>query len=328
MSNTEQDTLEELLRHASPRPVPNPDDMAVAKAAVRNDWSDETARRKWRKRKVLLATAATVLIGVFVVSSNLLVPEQNSIQLAAIQKSFGPVYFLGDEAELRPTDELSAVMSGQTIVTGRDAGMALAWGTGGSLRVDENSRLRFAADGTVFVATGRVYFDSLPEVTTGNEIGAAPAFALATPHGVVRHLGTQYMTRVDTESLVVSVREGEVQIEGHAYEQKVGTGQQATLAGRQRPSILRISSTGDTWAWVTKTTPAVDVEGKSLHEFLTWVSRELGLELQFEGKSEAVAQVAVLRGTIDVEPAEALRLRLATAALDWRIEDGVIYITD
>jgi hypothetical protein len=79
---------------------------------------------------------------------------------------------------------------------------------------------------------------------------------------------------------------------------------------------------------VAKTTPGVDVDGKTLHEFLLWVSREMGLELRFEGEAEAVAREAVLRGTIDTEPAEALRLRLATAALNWRIEGGVIYITD
>ena len=54
----------------------------------------------------------------------------------------------------------------------------------------------------------------------------------------------------------------------------------------------------------------------------------MGLELRFEGQAESIAHKAVLKGTIDTEPAEALRLRLATAALAWRIEEGVIYITD
>ena len=328
MSNTERDTLEELLRHASPRPMPGTDAAEAAKASVRSDWIDEVTRRNRRRKVSMLAVAATVLVGVFVASNGLLVPEQEPVQLAVIQKSFGPVYFLGDDAELRPSDELSVVSSGQALGTGINAGMALAGERGGSLRVDENSRLRFNIDGTVFVDTGRVYFDSMPAVTASIEINDLPELELATPHGVVRHVGTQYMTQVDADSLVVSVREGEVHIDGKTYEQKIGAGQQATLVGRQRPNILRISTAGDAWNWVTKTTPVTDVEGMSLHNFLVWVSRELGLELRFEGRSEAVAQVAILKGTIDVEPAEALRLRLATAALDWRIEDGVIYITD
>jgi hypothetical protein len=66
----------------------------------------------------------------------------------------------------------------------------------------------------------------------------------------------------------------------------------------------------------------------TLHQFLVRVTRELGLELNFEGRAEQVAHDAILRGTIDAEPAEALRLRLATAALDWRIDEGVITISE
>ena len=328
MSDTKQDTLEELLRHAAPRPVPNPDDVAVAKAAVRNDWIDATSRHNRQRRTILLATAATVLVGIFAALSSLQISQQSPVQLAAIQKSFGPVFFLGEEAELRPTEDLSVVMSGQTIVTGNEAGLALAWGSGGSLRVDANTRLRFESDGAVFLETGRVYFDSQPGLSASIVGGDATAFELSTDHGMVKHVGTQYMTSVDTESLVVSVREGAVQNDGHAYDQTVETGEQATLIGRQRPNLLRINPYGGAWSWVTGTTPAADVDGKSLHEFLVWVSRELGLELRFEGRSEAVAQSAVLKGTIDAEPADALRLRLASAALDWRIEGGVIYITE
>ena len=82
------------------------------------------------------------------------------------------------------------------------------------------------------------------------------------------------------------------------------------------------------WAWVNRTTPSADVDGKSLHEFLTWVSREMGLELEFEGQAEGIARVAILKGRIDAEPGDALRQRLATAALNWRIDEGVIYISD
>ena len=46
------------------------------------------------------------------------------------------------------------------------------------------------------------------------------------------------------------------------------------------------------------------------------------------GNAEAVARDTVLRGRIDAEPAQALRLRLATTALEWRIEEGVIHISE
>jgi hypothetical protein len=56
----------------------------------------------------------------------------------------------------------------------------------------------------------------------------------------------------------------------------------------------------------------------------------MGLELSYQGDAERVARNdAILKGTIDTAPPEALRLRLASAALAWRIDDGgVIYVSD
>lgn len=322
MSDIENDDLETLLRHAEPRPVPAPADVAVAKAALHAEWRDVTGRRRARRRVAGFAIAATLLAGVFAVYNAARVPTVDVVQVAAVEKSFGPVYVLGERAELRPTDGLLQVASGQTIVTGDSAGIALAWGNGGSLRIDEDTRIRFASADAVFLESGRAYFDSVP----GN--GRAVDFTVLTEHGEIRHLGTQYMTEVDRDRLVVSVREGSVTIDGVYHEQTAAAGQQVLLAGRQRPSVLSISRSGDAWNWVARTAPSADMDGKTLYEFLVWASREMGLELRFEGASERVAHEAILRGTIDTEPAEALRLRLATAALEWRIEGGVIYITE
>ena len=328
MNKGERDTLEDLLRRASPRPVPAPEDLTAVKSAVRDEWRTVTTRRTDRRRLANFAIAASVLVGVFAVLNILRVPAVDVVQVARIEKSFGPVYVLGEQAELRPTRNLSDVMSGQTIVTGDGAGLALSWAAGGSLRADENTRIRFSSGEAVFVEEGRVYFDSIASSIGGTDVADVPVFMLQTQYGDIRHLGTQYMTDVARDSLVVSVREGEVMIDGTYHDQTITSGQQATFVGSQRPSILSVSRTGQAWDWVGRTTPAADVDGRSLHQFLVWVSREMGLELRFEGKAEAVAEMAILRGTIDTEPADALRMRLATAALKWRIDQGVIYITD
>ncbi len=79
---------------------------------------------------------------------------------------------------------------------------------------------------------------------------------------------------------------------------------------------------------MSQTSPAADVNGKTLHEYLLWACRELGLELKYEGGAERVARLAELKGTIDKEPAEAIRDRVATAALESRIDEGVIYVSE
>ena len=328
MSKAERDTVAELLQQSAPRPVPVMEDLATARAVLRNEWREISGRRRTRRRLRNLALAATVLLGALVAVQLQQAPPAPAVTVATINKTFGTVYLLGEDSELRPTKSLATVLSGQTIVTARNAGLAISWGQGGSMRVDEDTRIRFADDTTVFLEDGRVYFDSAAGLPAGIDGGDEPTLVLETGQGVVTHLGTQYMVEVDRDRLVVSVREGEVLVAGRYHEQRVDTGQQATLTGMQRPSVLGIGRSGGGWTWIERTTPVADVDGRTLFEFLAWASRELGLELSYEGAAEEVARAAVLRGRIDTTPTDALRLRLATAALHWRIDEGVIYISD
>lgn len=325
------DALEQLLKQASPRPMPSESDVAAVRQAVRAEWQHVSAARHSRRRVASFAIAATVLVGIFAVFNVVRTPVAETVQVASIEKSFGSIYLLGEASELRETQELSGVVSGQTIVTGNAAGMALAWSDGGSMRMDENTRVEFTDEGSVYLKSGRIYFDSDPSVLmTGTTSGNAENFVVRTDRGEVRHIGTQFMAGIDDDTLTVSVREGQVSVDGE-YQSPVvaSSGEQVSLSGRQRPTVLSIKRSGGSWEWVSRTSPAADVDGKSLHEFLLWACREMGLELKYEGRAEKVArQDAILRGTIDTEPADALRLRLDTAALEWRIEEGVIYVSD
>jgi len=323
------DVLERLLKEASPRPVPSSDDTALARRAVRAEWRKMSDRRRSRRQVLQYAMAASVLLGVFAVFNAFRTPTGEMVEVASIQKSFGAIYFLGDAAKLRPADAVSGVFSGQTIVTGNEAGLALAWGDGGSLRIDANSRVEFPSRDAVFLHSGRLYFDSSPSLMmAGVTASSAGSLAVQTDHGRVMHAGTQFMTQVRPDALIVSVREGEVAITG-AYHQHTATpGDQVTLVGRQRPSVLRIAADSSDWQWLGRTTPPVRVDGRSLFEFLHWASRETGLHVEFEGDAEAIARQAILRGSIDTEPFDALRLRLASAALGWRIDAGVLYVSN
>lgn len=329
MTDVEPDALEDLLRHASPRPSPTDDGIAIARAAVRAEWQEVTGRRNTRRRIARYAIAATVLLGVFAAFNVFRVPGFEAVQVASIEKKIGSIYVLSKQSELHESIDLTNVLSGQTIITGDDAGLALAWASGGSIRVDENTRVGFTDKKSIYLESGRIYFDSQgASLITGIDAGGGPALTIRTDLGDIEHLGTQYMTEISQETLIVSVREGDVSIDGRFYDQTIASGQQARLTGRQQPSVLSVSAAGQMWGWIQRTTPAVDVDGKSLHEFLVWVCREMGLELKFEGRAETVARESILVGNIDTAPADALRLRLATADLHSRTEGGVIYISD
>lgn len=323
-------TLEQLLSKASPRPAPDQEATAQARDAVRAEWQAVSGKHRTRQRTLRFALAASLVLGVFAVLNMIGLPQPDPVKVASIQKSVGSIYVLGEQSELMLADGLEVIHQGQTIVTGDDGGIALAWGKGGSVRLDRNTELDFVSDERVFLKSGRIYFDSKPsELIAGITGGDIESFEIDTPFGRVSHVGTQFMTDVGADELRVSVREGVVDVQGQYYPYKAVRGELVLLEGRSRPVVLSVPEYGDEWQWVNRVSPAVNVDGQSVHAFLTWVGREMGMSVEYGTVEVAqTAQRAILEGRVESEPAEALRMRMLTAALDWRFDGGVIYVSE
>ncbi|MDH5241621.1 MAG: FecR family protein [Gammaproteobacteria bacterium] len=327
MSDMDQ-SLEKLLSEASPRPVPAAADTAAVRDAVRAEWQLVSGRHKSRQRMLRFAVAASVLLGVFAVLNTLRVPAAHEERVASIQRSFGSIYVLGEQSQLTPVADLKTIQSGQTIITGADAGIALAWSRGGSVRLDKNTRVEFRDDDTLYLKAGQVYFDSTPsELVAGISAGSIAAFEVETDYGRVTHVGTQFMTAVASGELKVSVREGQVEVAGRYHEYQAAKGEQVRFVGSQQPVVTRFSEYGSAWDWVGATSPPINVDGKSAHEFLLWAGRELGRDVVYTNAAvEQELKNATLRGDIDLAPADALKMRMATADIAWRVEEGTIYV--
>ena len=269
----------------------------------------------------MIAAAASVVLAVTVVWTTWLAPLQPPVRVAMLEKSIGTIYLLGEQSELRRAENLQAVQSGQTIVTADNATVGLRWDAGGSLRLDANTEVLFASTENIELKSGRVYFDSLPDS------GTTSVLKVRTVHGDVSHIGTQFVTAVDDEALIVSVREGRVEIDGRFYDDTIEAGKQARLVGSRRPEILSIRTFGPEWAWVEATAPVAIMEGKTLYDLLVWVSRETGLEIEFESDDvERIVKNESPEGDLNEAPREALRQSLLTADLEYNIDNGVIRI--
>jgi ferric-dicitrate binding protein FerR (iron transport regulator) len=322
--------LEQLLRQAPPRPAPPESDVESVRSAVHAEWRSMSGKRRVRRLLTTFAIAATVLLAVGVTINALRVPSAVPVTVATIDKSIGSIYLLGKQSQLQNTNGLSVLTAGQTILTGHDSSVGLVWSAGGSLRIDEDTRVEFVAKDAIVLRSGRVYFDSQPsELSAGITVDSAASFEIRTEQGVVSHLGTQFMTSVDASSLSVSVREGRVMIEGATYSETAEEGERIKFSGRGRPEIFNISRHGGAWGWAEAVAPSVDVDKRSVHEFLTWVSRETGLQLRYEdATAESAAHIITLTGMVRIPPRDALDFWLPTVGVDWRIEGGMIVVSD
>jgi len=320
--NQEQDirserALEELLGKAEPRPIPPQQDEEQIRQAVRAEWDQATKRRNRTRRVTRFALAASVLLAVFASLNALRGPfDGNKLQqVANIEKQFGDITVLSD---------------GQAVETGAESGLTLAWNDGGSLRLDQNTRLEFESSSEIYLKSGRIYFDSMPSgIPTVITDPDTAKLTIRTDVGTVRHYGTQFITQADGDELSVMIREGRVSIEGSRVNETALMGQKITVTRNGEPAVDAIELSGGDWQWIEKTSPSFTLDNRPIIEFLTWVSRETGQPLRFESRhAEEVVNTFELRGVVKMEPRIALPTYMHSVDVSWRIEDGFIVIDD
>ena len=321
------DAFAELLGKASPRPAPPSMDEALIREAVHAEWQLVSGRQLRRRHITSFALAASVLLAVFATLNLLRAPVSDirNQHMATIEKQFGEINV---NSRIANAVEMAAIEGGAVVETGPESGLALGWHDGGSLRIDENSMVVFEAVNQIYLDFGRVYFDSEQSSLSSRPAKrGAVELSIRTDHGVLRHLGTQYMARAGADALVISVREGVVSIDGDIIA-RASAGQKFAISAS---GSLTINDTNgiDDWEWVEKSTPAVNLNGRFVAEALAWVSRESGRTVRYASDAaEMVANEAQLRGNMELPPTRALDIFMMTVDLNARIEGEVIVVSE
>ena len=95
------------------------------------------------------------------------------------------------------------------------------------------------------------------------------------------------------------------------------------MIGNGRPTVTNITGTGADWEWIEAVSPAFDVDGRPVYEFLGWVGRETGYSLEFaSADAERLARASLLRGSVERDPRSELRLRMLTTDLRAEFDTG------
>lgn len=324
------DAVEALLEQAMPRPAPPGKDEQMIREAVFSEWQAVAGKRRSRTMLTRFAVAATVLLGVTVSFYMLNDTGIAAEQVATISTSHGSIHVLGAQSEVHDLTDLTAITAGQTIKTNSDSGIGLEWGNGGSLRIAANTRIEFVTSDEIYLRSGKVYFDSTPsELVAAVSAGSSAAqIRIQTDQGVVTHVGTQYMTESNGGALIVSVREGQVMIDGNYHSEKALDGQQITIRGSARGAVANIAPYGESWSWIENVSPVANTDGRSVAEFLSWVSRETGLKIEYpDAATERAANEFILKGNVNLQPREALDFWLQGQDLNWDINGGTISLS-
>jgi ferric-dicitrate binding protein FerR (iron transport regulator) len=282
----------ELLKLAGERDLPSSAGMERARLAAQTAWQRTVAdvpataavRRRWVPWTMAAAASlALVLSAAFWWRATPVAPELVA-RVSALQ---GEVRLQGETMSVRSAE----IFSGALIESG-EGRLALSVGDALSLRLDRHTRLRFDAPSRVTLLSGKVYVDS-------GGINTRAALNIVTPAGVVRHVGTQFQVRVAGNGTQVRVREGRVLLGGDASAVEIAAGEVVDVRGGEIRVLQGQHSFGEHWDWAAATSPAFDIENRPLAEFLAWLAREHGWQLQYaDAGIQSRAQEIRLHGSL------------------------------
>lgn len=317
------DELAALLRKAGPRLQADPGMQAAVQASAREAWLEQVAQSRGRRnRRTFLSLAAAagasaVALGLWWGSAG----TRMDAELARVVRTDNAVRYLpAGSADWRPLPEGQALGEGDALRTGEESRVALALEEGVTLRLDVDSEWILRDAGHSSLTAGAVYYD-------GGPVSAARDHVIETDYGSVRHLGTQYEARLLRDALHIAVREGSVALSTSDTTVEVEAGEWVE-SGTQGTRRGKVASWDDRWAWIGGITPPLDIEGRTLGEFLGWVSRETGRPVVYlEPDSQRRAGEVVLRGSVvGLRPEQALDAVLATTDLNGSMETTVIRV--
>jgi hypothetical protein len=344
----EEEVVRRLLEMAGPRPPIPQEDLDAISAAARLAWRQELgkrggvaveqSRRPLRALALGLAAALALAVGLawWWGARNDRVPPV----VAWVEAVAGPVHLEakanGSRSIVRLISTNEPVRLGAVLRSGGDGAegrVSLRLAGGATVRLDTGTRLRFASAGALELESGALYVDTHmdPHVNMGSGPRRLAAIEVRTPLGTVRDVGTRFAVRVvgpGKAALLVRVRDGEVLTEHRGRAWRTPAGRELILHRDGTVESRGVAIHGPDWGWVLQAAPGFDIEGRSLRDFLDWVSRETGWRIRFAdpGLADSAARIVLHGGIGDLRPDRAPFAVLPGAGLDGKLEDGTLVI--
>ncbi|MEZ5458513.1 MAG: FecR domain-containing protein [Steroidobacteraceae bacterium] len=284
---------------------------AAAFERVHAEWRAATAatggtaavpEARWRWRGALAAGLAAGVVAVALLTGRVATQPGVEVALASVVQGV-EVTAVGSPSQ--PLQAGASVRQRDVLKTGQAGGALLRVGPALALRVAPESELRFDAPDRVTLLRGQIYVDS------GSDAGPGTPLTVVTQHGEVRHLGTRYLVRAAADHLDVAVRDGRVLLASLAGDLRAEAtaGERLQLAaGASAIERGALSADDAAYGWLARIPTPLDIEGKTLGEFVAWYEAETGrrVDLGRNASVEAVRSIRLSGSVAGMTPDEAL----------------------
>jgi ferric-dicitrate binding protein FerR (iron transport regulator) len=285
-------SIEELLRAVGARDEPSPDAARDVMSAVRTEWLAIVQQRRQQQRVMAWRIAASLTLAVLIATFAYRFINQ-PVQIASIVNVHGHLLAAADDGAPLSRAVGEFIEVGDTVQTDAQSRAAFSFPGGLSLRLDHDTRLTVAAADRINLTSGAIYIDA---PTDSNR---AEALTVETIAGSVQHVGTQYEVRAHADGMQVSVREGRVIVTSPTSSSTGEAGQVLRLSTDGELTRGTLAATDPYWQWALQAAATFDIDNQSLATFLQWIARETGRHLVYSSpQAEATAAKVKLSGSI------------------------------
>ena len=320
-------SVRDIIASAGHRPQVPEEDLAAIKAAARVEWKKmvgQGSTSHGRSSRLPLALAATLVLALaaaWLWRGAWL--GEGGAKVATVALLAGDASTGDGALAVGDTLDAESLLTTSTPAGAAATRLALRLTRGQSVRLDTDTRVRLLGDESMELLSGAVYVDS---AIAGRSLEVRTAF------GSVRDIGTQFEVRLggDGEPAVlrVRVREGAIELRRESESHSAVAGEELRIDPDGALARTRTGVRGEDWEWVLASAPHLEIEGLGLSTFLDWASRETGWSIRYEDEALATeARGIELHGTIEgLSPDESVFAVVPGSGLDYRIEDGVLFI--
>jgi hypothetical protein len=308
------DTVSTLMNLAGPRAAIPADIERRVHDEVYKHWQRVTRTKNIARWAVPASLAAMLLI---VFAFNIRTPDIAPQTIGVVAYVTGSRGSAGADFTVG-----NAVLAGDIVETGPDAGVSLTLADDISLRIAAGSSVRLDQADEITLFDGSIYADS------GERIYRDRHLTVNTANGSATDIGTQFSVTNEGTRMSVAVREGRVDI---AHEQSVITAEAGDKLIVQTGSdviVDQVAPYDPSWNWASSLAPDFDIKNRSLLDFLKWAARETGKSLSFSSDEVRMAAMGTqVVGSINkFTPDEAIEAVLSTTQFEYEIDKQSINI--
>ncbi len=283
--SAEEGSVPELLRAAGRRAGPSAAATLRIHDQLMRVWSVEVQRRRQRFSFAAAAALVVCTVAVLLWMSPRTTP---SVEYSArIVRTLGHV-------QIRIAGSSATAASGQQVAVPSELSVPEAGGIHLQLSGSQSIRLGPATHAQLLTANrirldqGQLYVDS------GTGADQAPLI-VETRLGRVRHLGTRFCVRIESDRMDVQVRDGRVEIASSALTTQVGPQSRVSVSGSGKELVRTdIASAGPDWAWVDALAAPIIVDNQTLPTVLQSIAHERGLRIEYADDATRLAAGEVI----------------------------------